>query len=382
MLRQADVDQLVRAIKEGKIPTSKDSLVPLQSASRLDVRDPAWTQERVIRRRLPVLDLVFDRLGPAAQVTLTKSLRFPIRSEGASIELAKFGELRRRFDKRPCLYHVVRLDPLRGLGVMLFDPAILYALVDALMGGLGVGEYPEDREVSEIEENLLRRAHLDVLRDFESAWKPWFPLKVEQVRCDRATQVASTISDEEVCHIGKIMVAGDALPASPIFFVMPYSSLEPLFEATSLRSGEEIDLNWRVNLVQNLRSADAELRAVLGGTDITTRRLRELAVGDMLQLERLVEDEIDVLVEGRPTLKGRLGQINHNYAVKVTSRRKYGTALQDRTAGQVLVRKGLITREQLAVALVDEHINRRQLLDSIVDRGWVERRVLEAALHS
>jgi hypothetical protein len=54
--------------------------------------------------------------------------------------------------------------------------------------------------------------------------------------------------------------------------------------------------------------------------------------------------------------------------------------VQDRTSGQILVRKGLISREQLAVALVDERINRRPLLDSIANRGWVERRVLEAAM--
>jgi flagellar motor switch protein FliM len=380
VLAQAEVDALVAAIKAGKIPTGKGSLVPLQNTLPLDVRDPGWSADRIIRRRLPVLDLVLDRLGPALQITLTKSLRFPVRTEKAGLELMKFGDFRARFENKPCLFEVMRLDPLRGLSVMTFDSTILYALVDALMGGLGVGEMPGEREVSDIEESLLHKPHIDILRDLEGAWKPWFPLRVEHVRCDRAVQVMSTIADEEVCHVGAINVAGDVLPLSPIHFVFPYTSMEPLLDATSSRAGEEIDPNWRANLARNLRDSRAEVAAVLGEALLPARRVRALASGELIQLSRRTDEEIDVQVEGRDVFKAQIGQSHQCYAVRVSSRRESQGALQDRTAGQILVRKGLITREQLAVALVDERMNRRQLLDSIVSRGWVERRILESAL--
>jgi flagellar motor switch protein FliM len=382
VLQQGEIDALVEAIKDGRIPTSKDSLVPLQHAARLDLTDPTWSHERVIRRGLPVLDLVFDRLGPAIQVTLTKSLRFPVRTETAGIQLMKFGDFRDRLAERACLFEVMRLDPLRGLSVVVLDTTILYALIDALMGGLGVGELPEDREVSDIEESLLLKAHREVLRDFEAAWKPWFPISVEHVRCERTVQVLSTIAEDEVCHIGSVQVAGDVLPASPIYFVMPYPSLEPLLEATSSRVGEENDPNWRLNLVQNLRASEAEIAAVLGSAEMSARAVRELTEGSLIPLGRRVHEEIDLHVEGEPVYKARIGQSRQNYAAKVTQRRRYEIEIHDRTAGQILVRKGLISREQLAVALVDERLNRRQLIDSIVSRGWVERGVLENALRN
>jgi flagellar motor switch protein FliM len=382
VLNQAEIDALIDAIRDGRVPTGKGSLVPLQHAAPLNLRDPAWNEDRIIRRRLPVLDLVFDRLVPAMQVTLTKSLRFPVRAERGRLELYKFGDFHSRFAGRPALFEVMRLDPLRGLSAMVLDGAILYALVDALMGGLGVAEPPGDREVSDIEESLLHRPHLDLLRDFEGAWKPWFPLRVEHVRCDRAVQALSTIREEEICHVGTITVAADALPASPIHFVMPYSSLEPLLEATSSRAGEEMDPNWRVNLVRNLRRTRAQLSAVVGEAQTTAGAVRRLRAGDVIRLDRRVDEEIDVYVEGRPVYRARMGQSHLNYAVRITQRRQSAGALQDRTAGQILVRKGLITREQLAVALVDEHINRRPFLDSIAARGWVERRLLDAALHN
>ena len=77
-----------------------------------------------------------------------------------------------------------------------------------------------------------------------------------------------------------------------------------------------------------------------------------------------------------------MGHSHGNYAVRVTTRRMIKRDFVDRTSGQKLVRKGLITSEQLAVAQVDERINRKLLLDSIVSRGWVERKVLEVALQS
>ncbi len=114
ILEQQEIDQLLQAVREGKIPTSQDSLVPLLDATPMDFSVPGWSQDRVIRRPLPVLGLVLDRLGPLIQITLTQSLRFPIRAESFGVELQKFGDFRRSFEAQPCLFEVMRLDPLRG----------------------------------------------------------------------------------------------------------------------------------------------------------------------------------------------------------------------------------------------------------------------------
>jgi flagellar motor switch protein FliM len=379
-LEQHEVDQLVLAIREGKIPSGSSSLIRLLDVEPLDLADPTWGQDRIVRRRLRILDMIFDRLGPAFQITLTKSLKFPVRAESEGVVLQKFGDLRQQYRGSACLYEVMRLDPLRGYSLLVFEPTVLYALVDALMGGLGVGEVPAERDISDIELSLVYRATTDLLRDFEYAWRPWFPLNVEPVRTERSGNVMSTIPDEEVCHVGTIMVSGDVLSRSPIRFVLPYASLEPLLDATSSRGGDELDPNWRNNLEQNLRSVSANVSVELGRTDVRARRVKALSVGDVIELDRRVDEDLDVKVEGETVLKGRLGKSHHQYAVRVAERREIKRNLFDRTNGQTLVRKGLITHEQLAVARVDEMVNRRPLLDSIVSRGWVERRVLETAL--
>jgi flagellar motor switch protein FliM len=382
ILEQQEIDQLLQAVREGKLPTSKDSLVPLLDAAPMDFSVPGWSQDRIIRRPLPVLDLVFERLCPLIQITLTKSLRFPIRAESFGVELQKFGDFRESFEAQPCLFEVMRLDPLRGYSVMVFPSNILYALIDALMGGLGVGEMPADREVSDIEASLLEKPHVEALRDLENAFKPWFPLQAVHVRADRNARVFSTIGDDEVCHVGKIVIAGDVLPSSPIYFALPYSSLEPLLEATSGRAGEESDPNWRVNLERNLGESRARVSAILGRKALTASAVHALAEGDVLELDRKLDEDVDFLVENEPVYKARIGRSGPNYAVRITNRCVSKREFVDRTSGQKLVRKGLITSEQLAVAQVDERINRRLLLDSIVSRGWVERRVLEAALQN
>jgi len=380
VLEQEQIDQLIDAIGQGKVATRSDALLSAPKAIPIDLADPTWSQDRVIRRRLPVLDLVLERLGPSVQVTLTKSLRSPVRVEGASVELQKFGDFRRSLEGTRTLFEMMRLDPLAGYSILVMSPTITYALIDSLTGGLGIGEIPEGREISDIEIGLLSKVHSDLLRDFEHSWRSWFPLTVEHVRTDRDNQVMSTIADNDVCHVGTVNVAGDVLPVSPIYFVLHYSSLEPLFEATSARAGDEVDPNWRSNLQLNLLEVEALARAVLSEAEVPASRLRSLKVGDIIELDQRVDQEIDIQVEGEPIFRGRVGKSSSKYALRISERRQVERSVIDRTAGQTLVRKGLISHEQLAVVRIDERINRRSVLDSIVARGWVERRVLESAL--
>jgi len=379
-LDQNEIDQLIEAVRSGKQAPSKGSLVPILRARRLDLTDPTWGQDRIVRRRLPVLDYIFDRLGPLVQISLTKNLRFPVRTETSGVELQKFGDFRSQHGSASCLFEIIRVDPLRGTSLVVFEPTLLYALIDALMGGLGVGEIPQDRDISEIEVTLLYKFRNELFRDFENAWKPWFPMRIEHVRSDRNVGIVSSLADEEVCHIGKLMVSGDVLPKCPVYFIHPYTSLEPLFDATSAQSGEDLDPSWKVNLEQNLREVDVEVSSVLGECNLSAASVRNLTPGSIIELETHAGDETQLRVQGETIWGGRIGQNHLQYAVQLSSRRAAKREVVDRTAGQQLVRKGLITREQLQVARVDERINRRPLLESIVARGWIERRVLESAL--
>jgi len=63
-LTQHEIDGLIEAARDGELAQGKGSLAPLLRAQRLDFRHPSWGQDRIVRRRLPVLDLIFDRLGP------------------------------------------------------------------------------------------------------------------------------------------------------------------------------------------------------------------------------------------------------------------------------------------------------------------------------
>jgi flagellar motor switch protein FliM len=379
-LTQVQIDQLVEAVREGQLPPGKGSLAPVTVAKSIDFRDPSWSQDRIIRRRLGVLDLVFSRLTPALQITMTKNLRFPIRASVARMELQKFGDFAEQLSGKSTLLGVVRLDPLRGFSLICMDRLIIYSLIDALMGGLGVPDIPDDREISEIEASLLERIHADIGRDFENAWRPWFPLSVEHVRTDRLSKYVTALPKQEVCHVAQIEVAGDVLPPSSIWFVLPYANLEPLHDAISAGSGEEVDPNWRSNLERHVRETLTTVTAALGETELRTSRIGSLAEGDVIELPVRADEEIEVRVEGEPTFWGRLGQTHKRYGIRITKSRAPVKRIVDRAAGQILVRKGLISREQLVVAQMDEILNRRPFVDSVVARGWVDKSTIEKAL--
>jgi flagellar motor switch protein FliM len=381
-LSQEQVDQLVAAVRSGKIARPMSSLAPVAGARPIDFRDRRWSQDRIIRRRLPVLDLVFNGLAPSIQDTLTKNLRFPVRTALTRVGLQQFGDFIDGFGSHSTAFEVMRLNPLRGFNVIAMDAVVIYALVDALMGGLGIPEIPDSRDISDIEVSLLYRVYSEILRDLENAWRPWFPLRVEHVRTERNSKYMSTLPNEEVCHVACLEVTGDVLPPSSIYFVLPYSNLEPLHEAISGGSGEDVDPNWRTNLETHTRDLETTVTAVLGEAQLPTSKIATLAVGDVIPLPVRVDEDIEVRVEEEPILGGRLGRSGHRYGVKITARRSGAQKIVDRSALQTLVRKGLISREQLAVAQMDEILNKKSSLDSIVTRGWLDRKVMEQALSS
>ncbi|MFQ5698185.1 MAG: flagellar motor switch protein FliM [Myxococcota bacterium] len=382
ILSQPEIDQLVEGIRSGRVPTGRKSLVGATTARPVDLMDPNWSQDRIIRKRLPVLDLVFERLAPAVQISLTKHLRFPVRAELAGIELKKFADFRSEYAGAGGVFQILRLEPLRGYSILTLAPAISFALIDALMGGLGVADAREGRELSDIEVELLSGVHSELMRDLENAWRPWFPLRVEAVRPERQTPHFTALPDAEVCHVARLLIAGDVLPECALDVVLPYTSIEPLHDAITSRTGEETEPDWRANLDLNLRKVRAEVRCVLGTTELPASRVRALDVGDVIELPVRTDDEVSIEVERRPTFRGRLGKSHLKYGVRVTERRSVEQRTVDRTAGFVLVRKGLLSPEQLAVAQIDERLNRRPIIDSIVSRGWVERSVLETTLAS
>ena len=171
-LEQGQIDQLIEAIDQGKVPTQPDALLSARNAHLLDLSDPTWSQDRVIRRPLPVLNLVFGRLGPSVQVTLTKSLRSPVRVEGTSLELQKFGEFRRQLGDARTLFEMIRLDPLAGISMLVMAPTITYSLIDALMGGrIGTDGAGADGSGA--------NDHFDILAPSEVAVVP--PVSVEHI---------------------------------------------------------------------------------------------------------------------------------------------------------------------------------------------------------
>ena len=141
-----------------------------------------------------------------------------------------------------------------------------------------------------------------------------------------------------------------------------------------------MDPNWRSNLERHIRETLTRVTAVVGETEVPTSRISNLTEGDLIELPVRADQEIEVRVEGEPTFWGRLGQTHKRYGIRISYARAAVKRVVDRAAGQILVRKGLISREQLVVAQMDEVLNRRPFVDSMVARGWVDRSTIEKAL--
>ena len=167
VLSQSEVDALLTAVSdsgaEGGMPDD-----PTGGIVQYDLAN----QDRIIRGRMPTLDIIHDRFIRLFRVTLSNSLRKMANLSVNSTGPLKFSEFMNSLPLPSCL-NILRLDPLRGAAVLVIESKLLYALVDSFFGGNDVPYTKiEGKDFTPIEIKIARRVVLSAIDDLEKAWEP------------------------------------------------------------------------------------------------------------------------------------------------------------------------------------------------------------------
>jgi flagellar motor switch protein FliM len=275
------------------------------------------TQERIVRGRMPTLEIINERFARLLRIGLFNFLRRSAEVSVGSVRVSKYSEFIRNLVV-PTNLNLVHMKPLRGTALMVFDPGLVFLLVDNLFGGDGrFHTRVEGRDFTQTEQRIILRILDIVFEAYTKSWEPVFPVEFEYIRSEMNTQFANIATPNEVVVSSTFTVELGSV-SGQIHFCMPYSMIEPIRDAlTSSLQGEalEVDKRWIRLMTQQIQIAEVELVAALGTAKTTFHDLLNMQAGDIIPLN--IPPTIEATVDGVPVMECTYGLLNGQYALKV-----------------------------------------------------------------
>ena len=317
VLSQGEVDALLRGVGDGDIETETDEAP--EEVSGIVPYD-LTSQEKIIRGRLPTLDIINQLFSRLFKNTFSTLMRKSVNVSTVSTDTIKFGDFLRSLPV-PSSMHIFRMEPLRGHGLVIVESKVVFAVVDTFFGGSGAKEVAiTDRDFSEIEIRMTKTVILSVLQDLEEAWRPVHTVTTSFVRSEGNPQFAAIVPPTDIVLVILFEIEMENISGT-LTICLPYAAIEPVIPKlkAQFQSEElEVDQVWVRRLRAELLSTDIEIIAELGGTQITPEELMHFKAGDTLILGNDVTDPLILKVEGNPKFKGFPGVSRGNKAIQIT----------------------------------------------------------------
>ena len=312
ILSQDEVDALLQGI------TGESQKLEQEEQAQGGIRDyDLANQERIVRGRMPTMEVINERFARNIRIGLFNFIRKSPEVAIGGIKVQKFSAFLREIVV-PTNFNIMNVKPLRGSGLIVCDPSLVFAVIDALFGG--VGKYHtriEGRDFSPTELRVILRLVEVICAEYKKAWMGIYPVELEYTRSEMQPQFASIATPSEIVVATNFTLEiGDT--TGSIHFCVPYSTLEPIRDtlySTIQGDSTEPDRRW-VNLLKHqIQAAEVDLVAELAYAGATVEQLLSFKPGDFIELD--LEPMIQTKVDGVPVFQSHYGTSNGRYALKI-----------------------------------------------------------------
>lgn len=278
------------------------------------------SQERIIRGRMPTMELIHDRFARSLRTAMSKFLSKTCFITVGSIDIVKFGVFMKKLPL-PSSLHIYRMPPLQGYALLVLSTPLVFSIIDSLFGGKGRSSAKiEGREYTQIETRLIAKVTMMALEILKEAWAPVHPLDFVYVRSEFNPLAIGIVPPSDVVIIVTIEIEFES-DSTTLSICTPYSTIEPIRQklTTGLQSTRlEVNRASITRMEQNIKTTDLNLSVNLANGLVTPRQLSTIKPGDVLPLATSADEEATVLVEGVPKFKGYIGTSKGSKAVQLT----------------------------------------------------------------
>ncbi|HEU4775102.1 MAG TPA: flagellar motor switch protein FliM [Lysobacter sp.] len=314
LLSQDEIDALLHGVDSGAVDVEDAPPAPDEARSY----DFA-SQDRIVRGRLPTLEMINERFARTWRIGLFNLLRRSADLSVRGVDLMRFGEYMHSLQV-PNNLNMVKMKPLRGTALVVYEPRLVFTVVDNFFGGNGKYHTRiEGREFTPTEMRVIQLLLKQTFADLVEAWAPVMPVEFEYLNSEVNPHFANIISPREYIVVSRFHVELEG-GGGEFHVSIPYSMLEPIREQldAGVQSDRvERDESWTRAMREQLQDAQVELSSSLAQRQITLRQLSQLKVGDVIPID--LPDTVTLKVEQTPLFSGEFGTHNGRNAIKVTT---------------------------------------------------------------
>ncbi|GGO63515.1 flagellar motor switch protein FliM [Bowmanella pacifica] len=315
LLSQDEIDALLHGVdevEEEEIDSSE------RGASTLEY--DFSSQDRIVRGRMPTLEIVNERFARHMRVSLFNMMRRSAEVSINGIQMIKFGEYVHTLFV-PTSLNMVRFRPLKGTGLITMEARLVFILVDNFFGGDGRYHAKiEGREFTPTERRIIQMLLKLIFEDYKEAWAPVMDVSFEYLDSEVNPAMANIVSPTEVVVISSFHIELDG-GGGDFHVALPYSMLEPireLLDAGVQSDKEDTDLRWSKALRDEIMDVQVEVSATLMDIELSLQEIMDLQEGDIIPIE--MPEHVVLFVEDLPTFRTKMGRSRDNIALKITEK--------------------------------------------------------------
>jgi flagellar motor switch protein FliM len=314
LLSQDEIDALLHGVDEVEEEAiSEDSEI---DAIEYDFS----SQDRIVRGRMPTLEIVNERFARHMRVSLFNMMRRSSEVSINGITTIKFGEYIHSLFV-PTSLNMVRFRPLKGTGLITMEARLVFILVDNFFGGDGRYHAKiEGREFTLTERRIIQMLLKLIFEDYKEAWAPIMDVSFEYLDSEVNPAMANIVNPTEVVVISSFHIELDG-GGGDFHVSLPYSMLEPireLLDAGVQSDREDTDLRWSRALRDEILDVSVGLSTHMVDVELSLQQVMDLKDGDIIPIE--MPEHITLFVEDLPTFRGKLGRSRENVAIQITEK--------------------------------------------------------------
>jgi flagellar motor switch protein FliM len=313
LLSQDEIDALLHGVDNGEVKTETPPAAPGEVRS-FDFK----SQDRIVRGRMPTLEMINERFARLFRIGLFNMLRRSPELSVVGIELLKFGEYTHSLFV-PTSLNLVRIKPLRGTALFIFEPRLVFSVVENFFGGDGkIATKIEGREFTPTETRVIQLLVKQAFADLTEAWLPVMDLEFEYINSEVNPHFANIVSPSEIVVVSKFKIELEG-GGGNLHITFPYSMIEPireLLDAGVQSDRMDRDERWAIAMREQIQDAEVEASSELARTAISVRDLMRLKPGDIIPIN--MPKTVDLCAEGLPLFRGTFGVSGGHNAVRIS----------------------------------------------------------------
>lgn len=317
VLSQSEIDNLLQALSSGELDVDE-----IKDNEEVQVKNYDFARpSKFSKEHLRTLEIIFEHYGRLLSTNLPVYLRKNIQVEVMSSEAATYSEFSNALSN-PVLLGIVDFAPMKGSVILEMASNLAYAMIDRMLGGEGE-PLAKMREFSEIELLIIERIIGNCVELLREPWHNVAEIHPRLERIETNSQFAQIISPSEMIAIITLTLrVGEVEGLMNV--CLPFATLEPVMDKLNTKfwysNIQDKDEEEYSEAIESLISrAPIPVKAVLGNSIISVNDFVGLQIGDIIRLDRKVDEELDVYVGNIKKFTALPGASGEDYAVRVTS---------------------------------------------------------------